>query len=668
MSESTATPAPSTPPLVLRALAIVAGGLLLSTLVPNPWPGVWPYGWHFLHWVAYLPMFWALRSDTPRSNRWLLVLYGVAAEAAIFAWIPQTLMLFSNLGTTLSFVALVLFALVFGLPYPLTFMATHTLRRRLGDWWMVALPAWLVVIEWLSTLVILFPYPQGTTQYRFPYTWQLASVTGVWGLSFLVLFVNTTLAEWLYRRREGRPAPVRWMAAAALAVSLVLAFGVWRLSWLVPALDAAPTLRVAQLQSSKDMLQRGGMSRKDALQEWVDAVLTVEPGSVDLVVLPEGAIPYDLNASTTTWLLWDLAREGRFTIVAGAGTRERIAKKDAAADEQIRDFNSVYVFDPSHLAVDPTAPDAEAAFTALAAAGCDTTTVRLAVEARALASAGESALGDASCIATLRTLEATLRAGARLPADDEPDLSLDPDVFRALRRETARLGVPLVEQYAARRDGARTWIWRDAACEDGDCRSVALRCEAPAPDASRPCLVTPEAPHYDKMVPLPFGEYLPLASVFPILAEWIQGPGNFRAGTEAVVFDAAGVRFGTPICYEAILSYACRAFERPDLLVNVTNDAWFGPTTASDLHGMLVAARAIELGVPVVRSAYSGISFTVRPDGRIDDEAPLFTEVRRTVTVPRLRVDTLYAQWGDWFVVGCALFLAVAWNAGRGRA
>jgi apolipoprotein N-acyltransferase len=163
------------------------------------------------------------------------------------------------------------------------------------------------------------------------------------------------------------------------------------------------------------------------------------------------------------------------------------------------------------------------------------------------------------------------------------------------------------------------------------------------------------------MVPLPFGEYLPLASTFPWLAARIEGPGNFRAGEEAVVFDLSGTRVATPICYEGILGYVCDRFEAPDLIVNVTNDAWFGDGAASDLHGMLVTARATEMGIPVFRSAYSGISWVTEPHGRIYAETSLFVEENRVVPVRVGRVWTVYSWLGDWFVGFCAALLAALW-------
>jgi apolipoprotein N-acyltransferase len=133
-----------------------------------------------------------------------------------------------------------------------------------------------------------------------------------------------------------------------------------------------------------------------------------------------------------------------------------------------------------------------------------------------------------------------------------------------------------------------------------------------------------------------------------------------------VVFEGdGGTRLASPICYEGILPALCRSFEDLDLFVNVTNDAWFGETSASDLHGMLVAIRATELGIPVFRSAYSGISFVADPHGRIHHETALFEEVNRVVPVRLARVSTWYGRFGDWFVLLCALALAAMWQRAR---
>ncbi|MCA9567493.1 MAG: apolipoprotein N-acyltransferase [Myxococcales bacterium] len=170
---------------------------------------------------------------------------------------------------------------------------------------------------------------------------------------------------------------------------------------------------------------------------------------------------------------------------------------------------------------------------------------------------------------------------------------------------------------------------------------------------------------YDKMVPLPFGEYLPLGEYLPGLADLIGGIGDFRAGTEPVLLPVAGMKVAAPICYEAILSGTCRSFDAPDLFVNVTNDAWFGDTAETHQHGMLAATRATELGIPLLRSTYSGVSFVVEPHGHIYAETGNFQSVQRLVELRSRTFPTFYGRWGDWFVLLCAALLGGLVARGR---
>lgn len=639
----------------LRVLVAVLAGALVSVLVA-------PWGLYALHWFAYLPLFWALREESPRANRWLVLLYGTVAEALIFSWIAETITLFSNLPGPVAWAVLGLFAVVFGSPYFFTFTLLHPMRKRLGDLWIVALPAWLVVVEWVASIVILFPYQQGVSQYRSGAIWQLASVTGVWGLSFLVLFFNAAFGEWIYRRREGRGAPVRWMAAAVVALLAVVAFGTWRHAAVEAQLAQAPIKRVLQIQSGHDMIWRMSHRSSESFQEWVDGTAALQPGEVDLVVWPEGAVPYQLNASTAVGLLWDMTERGDFDLVVGAGTRERDADESMGEAGRVRIFNSTYLFARDHRAVPDTVPDVRATFEALTQAGCDLAAAHVVtpMEARALATVGQAMGTDAACVASLQAHAEALQPGFKARTSFEQTM-LEAGTWEAFRHHSARLGPEVRERMYDERRGVATWMIEPASCTDGDCLFVMVRCLQ-----DDTCSVVPEAPHYDKMVPLPFGEYLPLAETFPWLADLIEGPGNFRAGTEAVVFEADGTRLATPICYEAILGYVCDDFERPDLFVNVTNDAWFGNGAASDLHGMLAAIRAIELGVPVFRSAYAGVSFVAEPHGDLLYETPLYTAVARPVQVRLAVVDTVYKRLGDWFVWLCGLLLAGLWWRTRG--
>jgi len=231
-----------------------------------------------------------------------------------------------------------------------------------------------------------------------------------------------------------------------------------------------------------------------------------------------------------------------------------------------------------------------------------------------------------------------------------------PGSWRRLRHYSARFSGPAVLHSASRVDRYWQMTWRDPVCPDLDCVHMDVRCEE-----GRGCEIYGEAPHYDKMVPLPFGEYIPLREYFPWLGDIIQGPGDFRAGTQALVFDGGIGRVAAPICYEGILSYVCDAFPDPDVLINVTNDAWFGTGAASALHGMLVTARATEMGLPVIRSTYSGISFVVEPHGDILYETGLFEEVSRPMDVRMAKVDTVFSAWGRWFSYLCIVGLLGGW-------
>jgi apolipoprotein N-acyltransferase len=636
-----------------RVVVMLLSAFLLSTLVA-------PWGYGFLHWGAYLPVFWALREETPRANRWLAFLYGTVAELLIFLWIAQTIALFSNIPWPLAVGINALFGAVFGLPYLAVWVAVHPLRKRLGDGWIVALPAWLVVVEWLSMNVILFPYNQGISQYRTPYVWQLVSVTGVWGMSYLVLFVNAALAESLYRRREGRGPAWGWAAAAVGALAVTVLFGVWRFGQVEATLAEAPVKRILQVQDDVTMTERLSKPRSEAFDFWMRQTKQVTPGSVDLVVWPEGACPYDLNGSSVALNLWDVVRQGRFDLIVGAGTRERDPDPAAGEAEKVRIFNSVYAFQHERVAVDALRRPSDELAAMLPDCDPDAAHVWLPVEAARLAEEADRA-DQPACRERLKAREGELRAaGMKVDARFESQIVRDPAAWSRLRAETARFtragALALEETSYQQNKSVALWRLREAGCADGDCRGVAVRCEEGAG-----CLVVPEAPHYDKMVPLPFGEYLPLASTFPWLADLIEGPGNFRAGEEAVVFDLAGTRVATPICYEGILGYVCDRFEAPDLIVNVTNDAWFGDGAASDLHGMLVTARATEMGIPVFRSAYSGISWVTEPHGRIYAETSLFVEENRVVPVRIGRVWTVYGWLGDWFVWFCAALLGALW-------
>jgi len=171
---------------------------------------------------------------------------------------------------------------------------------------------------------------------------------------------------------------------------------------------------------------------------------------------------------------------------------------------------------------------------------------------------------------------------------------------------------------------------------------------------------------YRKMQLVPFGEYVPLKQLLFFVNRIVEGVSDFTAGTEPVVFDVQGGRMSVAICYESAYPWISRAFvsNGSQLLVTITNDAWFGKTAAASQHFELGAMRAVEEGRYVVLSANTGISGAVDPYGRVLLKTPLFEALTATVDVRMLGGRTIYSRIGDvvvWFaLVVVVWFLFVA--------
>jgi apolipoprotein N-acyltransferase len=171
---------------------------------------------------------------------------------------------------------------------------------------------------------------------------------------------------------------------------------------------------------------------------------------------------------------------------------------------------------------------------------------------------------------------------------------------------------------------------------------------------------------YDKHHLVPFGEYMPLASVVSGLG--IRGlaeraDGGYRAGSGPQVIDLPGLGVGLPlICYEAIFPHNVRGTRRPDVLIAVTNDAWFGNWSGPYQHLAQARMRAIESGLPMVRVANTGISAMIDPLGRITSYLPLNVAGSVDALLPAPLTRTLYSRTGDWLAF-CLLLIAAMLSA-----
>ncbi|MET0343661.1 MAG: apolipoprotein N-acyltransferase [Polyangiales bacterium] len=156
---------------------------------------------------------------------------------------------------------------------------------------------------------------------------------------------------------------------------------------------------------------------------------------------------------------------------------------------------------------------------------------------------------------------------------------------------------------------------------------------------------------YDKTFLLAFGEYIPFGDVFPSLYDISPNSGRFTPGDHVQPVPLGPYRIGVLVCYEDILPSFVRDAVRvgtPHVLVNVTNDAWFGDTHAPWEHLALAKLRAVEHHRALVRSTNSGVSAVVDPVGRVLAQSKVFTRENLTAEVPMLAVDTPFLHLGDF--------------------
>ena len=174
---------------------------------------------------------------------------------------------------------------------------------------------------------------------------------------------------------------------------------------------------------------------------------------------------------------------------------------------------------------------------------------------------------------------------------------------------------------------------------------------------------------YHKIRLVPFGEYVPMQRLLTfggrVAAKLVQQVADFTPGDEYSVAEVDGHKLAATICYEAIFPDLLRQFpERgAELLVNVTNDGWYGRSSAPYQHFAMAVFRAVENGRYLVRAANTGITAVVDPRGRVLARTQLFERTVLVRDVPFVRDVTFYARHGDVFAwsclaAACALTLA----------
>ncbi len=249
----------------------------------------------------------------------------------------------------------------------------------------------------------------------------------------------------------------------------------------------------------------------------------------------------------------------------------------------------------------------------------------------------------------------TLETYRRLAQSSDARLIVMPETAVPLLRENVPQGYQAILREHVRQNG-------------GDILIGAFEKENGSYYNSVYTLGSSESQHYRKDHLVPFGEFIPLRSVFGwLINEVLQIPmgDQARGGAHQAPLSVAGQKVAVDICYEdAFGEEIIRALPQATLLVNVTNDAWYGDSHAAMQHNQLSQMRALETGRMMLRATNTGVTSVIGVDGRIQAMLPQHEEGGLTAEAQGYAGSTPYAWWGNAaMLVVLGLMLGAAWRA-----
>jgi apolipoprotein N-acyltransferase len=167
---------------------------------------------------------------------------------------------------------------------------------------------------------------------------------------------------------------------------------------------------------------------------------------------------------------------------------------------------------------------------------------------------------------------------------------------------------------------------------------------------------------YDKVHLVPFGEYLPFPSLFAFAGGLTKEVGEFQHGASRAPLDAGGMRLGVFICYESVFPDEVRQFANSgaQVLVNLSNDGWYGDSGAYAQHLNQTRMRAIENGRWLLSATNTGVTASIDPYGRTVERLPRKQRAALVAHYALTSVTTFYTRHGDWFATLCAIISAGA--------
>ncbi|MCA9520848.1 MAG: apolipoprotein N-acyltransferase, partial [Myxococcales bacterium] len=508
-----------------------------------------------LTWFAFVPLLWAIRDLPAKQAFYYGWVAGFVTHIGGFYWITGLLVTFGRLPSWLAFPITCLLCAYQGLRVAVFAWLTRGIEARTELPLLGIAPVVFCVAEYL--IWHLFPSYLANSQYKFYAIIQICEVTGVQGLSFLIMLVNVALFSGLDAVARSRPLPWRGIAIAAAAFALTLGFGYWRISYWDQQMAEAKKLRILMVEANIGIFEkeaknypphlRARLLRHNLIRHQKLAALGVKKYKPDLVVMSESAYQ---------------------TLFAPVYVGEGANKKYRLSEFVIP-----------------------------------------------------------------RTATYLYQSKAPLPKSDA-----FPDDVEEDRRHQVRIR----DYWSIQRGfhtpvlfGGITGEW-NMKRNDFDSWNTALLIDEKGKILGR----------YDKTYLLMFGEYLPFGERFPVLYKWVPAASRFLPGRSVESIPFKGHNLAVMICYEAVIPEFTRklAGKKPEVLINITNDAWFGKTTEPYLHLALTVFRAVENRLWLVRNTNTGISAFVDAVGRIRQQTSVEGEEILFDSVPLLTYETIYRR------------------------
>lgn len=274
-----------------------------------------PVNWWPLHWVSWVPFLWAIHAQEGRGNLLFAYLGGTLGNLFLFSWIAEFIPNFSNVPDWVAVILILVLCSYLSIHWMLMVIFIPRLRRRFPGGWVWLAPALVVAAEFI--LPQIFPYMQGLSHYRVVAIFQLASLTGVYGITYMLFLSNCVVFHTLYRWRKGKPISWGPVLGLVFIVVAVLGYGLWRINLYEKKMTDARVLKVGLIQSNITPREHRGWGFEEIHKLYLDMSREAVDKGAQWVIWSEGEFKKPFNLPEAVKILNKTAKQLNRPILLG---------------------------------------------------------------------------------------------------------------------------------------------------------------------------------------------------------------------------------------------------------------------------------------------------------------------------------------------------------------